>query len=653
MAQSAGAKDLGTVTISPDTGQVGTWGTWIATLTVGAGGIATGGGLQMSLPVRWHQWIRNSARRLQTTDPTDAFYVSVKTSRANVTLRCEMADATDAEFPKGPRMNLGGWRPESRYGWTVCVTVERGALGAGDTVDVVYGDTSRGGRGFTPPLYAGSPELVHAAVDTTGDGEHAMLPDESLPLLSHTPGPPVELLIVLPTHGVVNQPGTLRMVALDEFHNPVAAPDTEVNLVVEEGGASIDESPVTLGGPSTLGSRTVTITPTEAGVLRVRGTSADGRLYTRSNPSVVSDEAPAERLYWGDLHSHTQYSSDGTGTGDDHFAYAKYGALLDVYCPTDHNNDMSLTREGWRHNIEYVERWHDPGTFVTLFGFEMGFGEGIGHRNVYHKNAEGEYWESGEITLQDIWEQGTGGEMITIPHHTGGMGQPGGGIYHDWSIDDPRFQTTIEIYSSHGHSEEYNPNHPLSMDIADFTLQGPRDPGNYAQDAWLAGLKMGVIASSDNHMAQPGKEGFGVIAVWASEFTRDAVFEAIRQRRTYGTTGSRIYLEFSVNGHPLGSEITLAPGQPADIHVEVLGTAPLRWIEVLRADLDRPEEKFTVVRREWFPGAATQLGFTLHWSDSEPPANGMYYVRTRQRDFVHERVAEAWSSPVWVTRGPG
>ena len=642
---------LGSVTISPDTGEVGTWGTWVAAFTVGTGGIATGGGIQMSLPVRWHQWIRNSARKMQTTDPTDAFYVSARTSRSDVTLRCELADATEVEFPKMNRMNLGGWRPMSRFGWTVCVTVLEGSLEAGDTIDVVYGDTSQGGRGFTPPLYAGSPELVHAAVDSTGDGEHLMLPDESLPLLSHTPGSPVELLIVLPTKGVVGEPAKLRMVALDEFHNPVALPDTPVHLVVEEGSADIEQSPANLGDAGTLGSRTLTVTPTGAGVLRVRGTSVDGRLYTKSNPCVVSADAPAKRLYWGDIHSHTHYSSDGTGTGDDHFRYARYGSLLDLYCATDHNNTNSLTHAGWRHNLEYTERWHQPGVFVTLFGFEMGFGQGIGHRNVYYKNAEGAYWEAGEITLQQIWDQSVSGEVVTIPHHTGGMGHPGGGVYHDWSIDDPRFQTTIEIYSSHGHSEEYAPNHPLSMDIADFTLQGPQDLGNYAQDAWLAGLKMGVIASSDNHMAQPGKEGFGVIAVWASEFTREAVFEAIRQRRTYGTTGSRIYLEFSVNGHPLGSEIELAAGQSADIHVEVLGTGPLRWIEILRADLDRPEDRFSIVHREWFPGDATQMGFSLDWSDVDPPANGMYYVRTRQRDFVHGRVAEAWSSPVWVSRG--
>ena len=57
------------LTIDPDTGRVGTWGTWVATFAVGKSGIAAGGGIRVALPNRWHQWFRNSARRLQTVDP--------------------------------------------------------------------------------------------------------------------------------------------------------------------------------------------------------------------------------------------------------------------------------------------------------------------------------------------------------------------------------------------------------------------------------------------------------------------------------------------------------------------------------------------------------------------------------------------------------
>ena len=72
MPLSENPLETGTVAISPNSGRAGTWGTWVVTYTVGAAGIATGGGLQVALPERWHQWWRNSARRVQSVDPSCA-----------------------------------------------------------------------------------------------------------------------------------------------------------------------------------------------------------------------------------------------------------------------------------------------------------------------------------------------------------------------------------------------------------------------------------------------------------------------------------------------------------------------------------------------------------------------------------------------------
>ena len=658
--QSADASlDFGTVAISPNSGRAGDWGTWVVTYTVGSCGIATGGGLQVALPERWHQWWRNSARRLQSVDPTAPYYVTAHTDRPGVRLHFEVLDASEAEYVKTFRTNVG-YPPGSRYSWTVSVTVTEGALHAGDTINVVYGDMSHGGRGFTPPLWPGSPEHVRAAVDATGEGTFALLPDGALPLLHSEPGPPVELLLVLESRSVASREMRVRMVALDEFHNPVPAPDTAIYLVVAAGAATLPSSPVKLGDASTWGCREFTITPTAVGVLRLRGTSQDGRLYGLSNPSKVfatsveTDGSPVGGLYWGDIHSHSQYSWDGTGTRDDHFRYARYASLLDVYCATDHNDRRSMSQEDWQQNVAYTGKWNAPGKFATILGYEASFGAPYGHHNVYYRGSAGPLHYQDEENPEEIWERAAReqleGEMFTIPHHTGGFARPGGGVKHDWRIHDPRFRPTIEIYSSHGLSEEYAPDHPISMDVSDFTFNGPGDPGNYAVDAWLAGLKFGVIGSSDNHGAQPGKEGFGTMAVWAPELTREAAFDAIRNRRTYGSTGSRIYLEFAVNGEPMGSEATITAREPVAVHVEALGTGPLRWIHVLRADLDRPEAGFSVVHKEWFPGGSAPMDFSFDWTDDTPPARAIYYVRVRQRDLVHGRVAQAWSSPVWVTR---
>ena len=40
----------------------------------------------------------------------------------------------------------------------------------------------------------------------------------------------------------------------------------------------------------------------------------------------------------------------------------------------------------------------------------------------------------------------------------------------------------------------------------------------------------------------------------ASENTREGIWDAFQHRRTYATTGTRILLDFSSDGHPMGTE---------------------------------------------------------------------------------------------------
>ena len=64
------------VTASPRFGIAGHYGTWTVTYTVGRGGIAPGGALRVQLPDTWHAGERNSANRLQASDPTDDHYIA-------------------------------------------------------------------------------------------------------------------------------------------------------------------------------------------------------------------------------------------------------------------------------------------------------------------------------------------------------------------------------------------------------------------------------------------------------------------------------------------------------------------------------------------------------------------------------------------------
>lgn len=656
---------LGHVGITPDRGRAGEWGTWTVRFTIGTVGMQRGGGIQVALPNRWHQWRRNASRRLQATEPEEPFFVSARAGRSAVRLRCEVQEQAptggggNEQYVKYARTDIRG--RSSRYAWVVRVTLVDGELMAGDWIEVLYGDRSQGSRGFTPPFWVGSPEQVQAAVDPDGSGHFTLLPPEALPWLHADPGEPVELVVIIPSATVIGEPAVALVVALDAEQNPVCQPGLRASVRICQGEAELspaqeDAAQGREGAPglraveaaldeaAQWGSARLRFVPHAPGLIRLRGQSLDGRLFTTSNASRCSASPPAERVYWGDLHSHSHYSWDGTGTRDDHFRYARDVAGLDVYGNADHGE--SLSADEWEEIIADNARYYDPGRFVTLLGYENSFQRPYQHHNVFYRGDRGALLHSRQMSLPEFWAQALPGEVLTIPHHTAGFGQPGRGPCIDWTIRDDRFRKSVEIYSSHGLSEAYAPEHPLSLDIIDFTFQGPGDPPSYVQDGWLTGQQMGVIASSDNHWSQPGKEGFGVLAVYAPELTRGAVFDAVASRRTYGTTGSRILLDLGANGTPMGGECRLAAGQALRVTASVIGTGPLRLVEVLRGDLDRQD--WQVMHRQWFPGARAPTEAQVDWTDEHPPAHCLYYLRVRQRDLVHGRVAMAWSSPIWV-----
>src|SRR5262249_28077809 len=71
-------------------------------------------------------------------------------------------------------------------------------------------------------------------------------------------------------------------------------------------------------------------------------------------------------------------------------------------------------------------------------------------------------------------------------------------------------------------------------------------------DALDRGSRVGVLCHSDDHKGRrgatnPSASTFGAIGgltcYFMPELTRDALFEALRRRRHYGTTGTRLFLD--------------------------------------------------------------------------------------------------------------
>ncbi len=362
------------------------------------------------------------------------------------------------------------------------------------------------------------------------------------------------------------------------------------------------------------------------------------------------------RIYWGDLHRQSAVS-DGEGSLSEHFRVARDEARLDFYAMTDH---ASLTADpcdraymeplkgptsitdartpgelgdvvalhrvagaAWHELKGLVRTFNAPGRFVTLLGYEWSCAR-YGDRNVYFLRDD----ESIRVprTLPELYAALDGVEAMLTPHHTGyARGRRG----TDWNVHAPRLERNVEVVSLHGCSEEprasYFPLNNIGM--------GSNVPGGSVRDALARGHHLGIVGGSDGHRP---RDPFVLTGAYATDLTREAIWEALYHRRTVATTGAqRIPLEFRMDGEWQGSLLTLDTLPTFTIRVE--GTAP-----ITRVDLVSNGE----VLLTW-AGSGPDFRMEGHLAAVPERPDNYYYVRVLQADGHL-----AWSSPIWVSYLP-
>lgn len=348
-----------------------------------------------------------------------------------------------------------------------------------------------------------------------------------------------------------------------------------------------------------------------------------------ANPTLALDRAPGERAtvqsggitwqaFFGNLHLHSDFSGDlrgFEGRPEDNFQVLEDIARLDFGALSDHAETMRPV--DWWATRKLTELWNRPGGFVTLPGYEWTSLE-YGHRVVLFPDervgdASAFLAAAPGATPPALWEHLGARAAITIPHHPShALSQP-----VDWSFRNDRFQRLVEIFQSRG-SYEYD-GAPVLKTGAAFV------PGHSVRDALAMGHRLGIVASPDHG------GGLGLAGVWARDLSREAIFEALYARRTFGTTGAKLDLFMTVAGAPQGSEI---PRSEAGVRIEatVRGTAPGLELTIVRDGVEVKQRAFKGAQARW------------SWTDEDRrPGPRYYYLRARQSDGHM-----GWTSPVWL-----
>lgn len=573
--------------------------------------------IEFQFPQTWEMWLGPSfTRAFQTEDPAAPHYIGADAGGPRFSVAISQRHLNCPE----------GW---VRHGRLFTATLEEGTVPPGHEVTLRYANT-----------------VAPFVVDTDSVWLRVNGVESQVPAVLRTVGGPhARFRVLAPSFAAPGEPFEVRIVSLDGLDNASSTAHRGLRLELDDGACVAEALAFT-------GVVTVPVTVDAPGVRRFR--LGD----TVSN--AVRVEAGQQGPYWGDIHIHTKVSMDGQG--EDPYPYAREVSGLDFAATTDH---IQSTGDAGR---AFIERWaedaYEPGRFVTLLADERNPPAWKGHHNLYFRSleaftrnwrqvldaADGTSWPPDSVwqSVNDLSPD----EAMIIPHHTGiAFGQHTGPATVQGidlaAVDDRGMRPVTEIYSHHGQSEYYAPQHALAYEFNRMRRPERRTnvsaPGPYyAQDYWKSGRRIGVIASSDEHSGQGGRSKGGIAAVFMPELTRESLFDALRARRSYGTTGERILLDFEVNGTPMGQELRVTKGEPLTVSMRVWATEPLVRIEILRYRFGVDDDFI-----QFSPALPSPNELDAEYT-LEEKADGpvMYYARVTQ--FPLEWPSMAWSSPVWV-----
>jgi hypothetical protein len=640
--------------VHPDTAIANERGTWTLQYICSSQGISAGGGIRVQLPRGFAQF----SSGLQISDSTKADYVRVWHAPVLANDTTLLVVSTEHQFQT---IALDG--QNQRWVHIVNINVPHQNLSMGDTLNVMFG-ASEAGK-ILPPKSAFTDSFL-VVEDVLGTGQFVFI--DTLPTITVHSSRPSRLDIYASSIQQVGAVFNVRITAFDVYYNIARDFSQDVTISSTDQLAVMPSSVSLINGTvliqvtmNTPGVQVITAVADVLSGLDVR--------TAESNPILVEENEPEYRLYWGDLHSHSKFSADGIGTSN--FAYARDVVKLDFYSPADHHGNAAnptnpgITSWEWDITKRLVREYNNPGPdgFVTFLGYEFSNNPPSGHNNIYFSGSEElldsiPLWGGNSRDVLSLWDYArtqipAGVRVFTAPHHTGiNFGNPigtGEVTFTPPYVDTLR--TSIEIFSNHGSSELYNPSSPLSYERKTNGLRTSIDGPHYAQDAWALGVRMGTIASSDDHMSQPGKDPNGLVGVWARSLNRDSIAQAMIDGRSIGTTGNRMILDFKINNQMMGSQNVVASLKDSPrITVSAYGKGNLRSVEVLKWNFNsgpvdsghHPE--FEVVLHESVSTQQAHVSFyDLGFTDS-----CVYYVRVKHANPVRGLESWAWSSPIWV-----
>jgi hypothetical protein len=590
---------MGTATVAPlSEVEAGSFQAFTLVYTAGYFGIDDTGSIKIV-----HRFASDMGRP-QWSDPKAANFTTIEASNGAV-----------LDLLYDPKLNIRPWDK------TLMIRVMRGFLREGDTITVRFGDRRQGSPGMRVQTFVEPTFEFRVLVDAFATYNYVELPVQ--PTVSVVAGPPAIWKAVLPTLRRCGEVFRLGFKGEDKWGNPSDQVDGEFILRASLRVRGLPETFAMRRGDHARSIEDLSVA--ESGDLAIEVLDAAGRTLCVSNPLRIAADAPL-RSYWCDLHGQSE-ETIGTNSARELIEFARDRAFLDGM--SHQGNDFQITTPFWNELNDLTGAFNEDGRFIIFPGYEWSGNTGLGgDRNVLfmqegrqiHRSSHALVDDQDDLpsdanSAQQLFDALKREDCVVFAHI--------GGRYADIKMaHDARIERSVEVHSDWGTFEWL------------------------VHDALEQGYRIGILANSDGHKGRhgashPGASLFGAYGglscLLATDLTRSGLFDAMRRRHHYATTGCRMLLDVRATfaneaelfaDDPNLGPTTCTPARAAmmgdilrseeptvEFSVEALASAPIERLEI-RNGLD--------VLETWRPYDEAALGRRIRviWEGSEYRGRG-------------------------------
>ena len=375
------------------------------------------------------------------------------------------------------------------------------------------------------------------------------------------------------------------------------------------------------------------------------------------NGNTTTNNTPLNNVYFGTLHTHSDYSDGNKDlpgyTPAQDYDYAIKANCLDYLGISEHNHFSSTDNPG---NI--ITNYHQGSTqadnftaahpnFVALYGMEWGTISGGGHVVIYGDGMDKLFgWETnvGGITGNNY------DVLVAKGDYTGTSG-----LFK--TIND-NIGTNTFATLAHPNTADFNGIAGTYNAIADDAVVGSAvesgpafstnttygDPASslsylsYFTKLLAKGYHVGPTVDHDNHNTTFGRTTFARTAIIAPSLSKTEIVKAMKNMHFYTTQDCDSKVDFTINTKIMGSIFTD-------------NNAPV--IAVNLTDATTPTASAVIKIMYGIPGSgvvATEIfstnGNSLNYTDNKLPnlATGYYYAD------ITNNASRIITSPIWYTR---